>query len=68
MCKKRDVIIFFAGVMAFHTISHITFAYFFTLPMQFSFITLTPTLNFWIIVASAIITGTLLWWASKLKK
>lgn len=68
MCTKRDVIIFSAGAMAFHTLSHIAFAFFFTLPLQFSFITLTPTLNFWAIITSAIMTGALLWWAAQLKK
>jgi hypothetical protein len=68
MFSKRDIIIFCAGAAAFHTLSHIGLSLFATLPMEFSFITLTPVLNFWAILISAGITGTLLWWASTLKK
>lgn len=68
MCSKRDIIVFFAGAQAFHTLSHILLGLFVTLPMQLSFMTLTPLLNFWAILINAGVTAVLLWWASTLKK
>jgi len=68
MCKLRDVVIFFAGAEFFHTISHIILPYFFTMPLNMSFMVLTTRLNCWAIAANAIITIALLWWAYKLRK
>lgn len=67
MWSKKDFIIFFAGVEAFHTISHIIVAATGVLPLQFTFITWTQQLNIIAIIVNAIITGGLLWWASRLK-
>ncbi len=67
MLKLRDVLIFLAGAEFFHTLSHIILPYFVTLPLQLSFMTLTPNLNLFIIVINAIITILLLWWASRIK-
>lgn len=67
MLKLRDVVIFFAGAVFFHTLSHIMLPYFVRLPMDMGFMMFTPTLNIWAIVTSAILTIILLWWASRLK-
>lgn len=67
MCSKRDIVIFLAGAMAFHTISHIFLAYMGLLPLVVWSINLTVQLNRYIVAASGIITLALLWWAHKLK-
>jgi hypothetical protein len=68
MCSKRDIIIFFAGVSAFHTISHIMIGYLGILPLTFLGIDWTVQLNIISIAVNAIITLLLLWWAKNLKK
>lgn len=68
MLKLRDVIIFLAGAEFFHTLSHIILPYFVALPIQLSFMALTPNLNLLIIIINAIITLLLLWWASRLSR
>jgi hypothetical protein len=67
MWSKKDYIIFFAGVEAFHTLCHIIISISGTLPIQFFFITWTQPLNIIGIVVNAVITLGLLWWASRLK-
>lgn len=68
MISLRDIVIFFAGVMFFHTVSHIMVGFTIPLPFDFKFILLTSYMNTWIIVISAIFTILLLWWAYKLRK
>lgn len=68
MLKLRDVLIFLAGAEFFHTLSHIILPYFVSLPLQLSFMELTPNLNLIIIIINAIITILLLWWASRLSR
>lgn len=68
MFSFRDLIVFLAGAEFFHTISHIIMHYFIVLPISTKFFILTPTLNIWAIIINAVITGALLWWASKLKR
>lgn len=67
MFKLRDVVIFFAGVEFFHTISHLVLPYFMTLPIDMKFMVLTPTINMWIVITNAIITIALLFWAYRLR-
>lgn len=64
----RDVVIFFAGAEAFHTLSHLLLAYVFKFPLDLNFIVLTATMNLWAIVFNGLITLALLWWASRLPK
>jgi hypothetical protein len=68
MCKLRDLIIFLAGAQFFHTISHILLPFLITLPLDMRVITITSTVNLWIIIINALITILLLWWACKLGK
>lgn len=68
MCSKRDVVIFFAGVSAFHTISHIMIGYLGILPLTFLSIEWTQNLNMLAIGLNVVITVALLWWAKNLKK
>lgn len=68
MCSKRDLVIFFAGVAAMHTLSHLMIGYLGVLPMTFMSIEWTQNLNMITIVASAVLTVALLWWAKNLKK
>jgi len=56
MCSKRDVIIFFAGVAAMHTLGHIMVGYLGMLPMTFMSIEWTQNLNIFAIALNAIIT------------
>lgn len=65
---KKEWIIFFAGAQTLHTVSHILLAYSGTLPIQFFSYIITEKFNGWAIVINALITGWLLWWASKTKK
>lgn len=67
MSKSRDVVIFFAGAVFFHTISHIMLPFYIPLPLNVDFMVLTPMLNWVIVIASAAVTVMLLWWASRLK-
>lgn len=67
MCSKRDVIIFFAGVEAFHTLSHLLISFTDTLPIKVFSITWTQQLNVLGIVINGIITLGLFYWASRLK-
>lgn len=67
MCSKRDMVIFAAGALALHTISHLTLQFSHILPLKMFGFTLTSDLNMYAIGGSAVITIALLWWASKLK-
>lgn len=65
MITKRDVLIFLAGAMAFHTLSHLVLAVSGILPFTFFNIVWTQNKNTLAIVLNAIITFGLLWWAGK---
>jgi uncharacterized PurR-regulated membrane protein YhhQ (DUF165 family) len=67
MWTKREVIIFFAGVEAFHTLSHLSLNVSGQLPMRVFGFNVTAGLNAWAIVVNAAITAALLWWARRLK-
>ncbi len=67
MWSKREIIIFFAGAEAFHTLVHIFFSFAVQLPIQVFTISLTPQLNMFAIVLNLIITIGLIWWANSLK-
>lgn len=67
MWSKKDFIIFFAGVEAFHTISHIVMGFTGVLPIQVFFVTWTQQLNIIAAVVNGLITIGLLWWASRLR-
>jgi hypothetical protein len=67
MFSRRDLVIFFAGFEAFHTLSHIIMQFLNILPLHLSFMTLTQQFNFFAIIINAFITVGLLWWASQLK-
>jgi len=64
--SKRDIVIFFAGIQTFHTLSHIAINYLGILPIELV-INWTQQLNVLAIGINAIITLWLFWWASKLK-
>lgn len=64
----RDIILFFAGFEAMHTLSHIVFAYTVKLPVDMTYVVLTPTINYWGIAINGAITIGLLWLASRLKR
>lgn len=68
MFSWRDLVVFLAGAEFFHTLSHILIGYFFTLPLDMKFMTLTPTMNMWAIVINGIITVVLIGWATRLQK
>ena len=61
-CSKKSVVIFLAGAMAFHLLSHIVMYFAHILPMSFFGIMQTDQLNAYIIAISAVITVALLWW------
>jgi len=65
---KREVVIFFAGVEAFHTFSHLILGVSGQLPIRVFGFTLTAGRNAWAVVANAAITAALLWWAGRLKR
>ncbi len=65
---KREVVIFFAGVEAFHTLSHLSLSTSGQLPMRVFGFALTVGRNAWAIVVNAAITAALLWWARRLKR
>ena len=65
---KREVVIFFTGFEAFHTLSHLALSVSAQLPMRVFGFTVTAGLNAWAIVGNAVITAALLWWAGRLKR
>ena len=68
MWTKREVVIFFAGVEAFHTFAHLEWSISGQLPIRVFGFTLTPGRNAWAIVVNALITAALLLWARRLKR
>ena len=67
----RDMVIFFAGVSAFHMLTHFWLAMSDMLPMSvplFPSLTITQGMNVFIIVVNAFVTAGLLYWAHRLKK
>lgn len=64
----RDIVVFFAGAEAFHTIAHIMIALSVNLPLQTKYLTLTSTMNSWSIVINGALTLVLLWLARMLAK
>ena len=67
MFSLKNVLIFLAGAAFFHTLSHILLPFFVELPLKTKVIYLTPALNFWAVIISAIITVVLLFWAKRVK-
>ena len=65
---KREVVIFFAGVEAFHTLSHLVLSVSGQLPMRVFGFNDTAGLNVWAIVVNAAVTVALFWWASKVRR
>lgn len=68
MFSKRDLIIFLAGATTFHALAHIMLGYWGMLPMQFGPLLLTPQLNTFVIIISAVVAVGLLWWAQGLRR
>lgn len=68
MLKLREVLIFLAGAEFLHTLSHLFLAFYATLPLDFKFMILTPSLNFWAIIINGTFTVLLLIWAAKLPR
>ena len=66
----RDVVVFFAGAEAFHTLSHIGLGMSGLLPMSVSWfpVEVTPGLNAFAVVVNALVTCGLLYWAHRLTK
>jgi hypothetical protein len=66
----RDVLLFFAGAEAFHTLSHVWLGLSGMLPMEIQFpsITITQNLNVIAIVVNALVTVVLLYGAKRLTK
>ena len=68
MLKLREVLIFLAGAEFLHTLSHLFLASYATLPLDFKFMILTPSLNFWAMIINGTLTAVLLIWASRLPR
>jgi hypothetical protein len=68
MWTKREIIIFFAGFEAFHTLSHLALAVSGQLPMRLFGFNVSAELNVWAIVVNAAITAVLVAWASKVRR
>jgi hypothetical protein len=67
MWSKKDVLIFFAGGEAFHTLSHILLPMYIHLPIQIGPINYTQQWNMYAIGINTLITIALLWWVSRTK-
>ncbi len=67
MFSKRDLLIFFAGVEAFHAWSHLLFYFSGLLPLHIFFITLTPQLTLLAALFNGAVSVGLLMWAAKIK-
>ena len=68
MWTKREIVIFFAGFEAFHTLSHLALSVSGQLPIRVFGFTVTAGLNAWAIAVNAAITAAVLWWAARLKR
>lgn len=66
----KDVLVFFAGAEAFHTLSHIWLGLSGMLPMEIRFpsITITQGLNVFAILVNALVTAGLLYGAKRVSK
>ncbi len=67
MWSKKDSLIFLAGAMTLHTLSHLMIHFANVLPLKFYGIVLTYSFNFYVIIFSTVITIALLWWALHIK-
>lgn len=65
MCTQRDILVFAAGAMAFHTISHIIMPTIIPLPLHVISFNFTAGMNIVAIVFSAAATLALLYFAQK---
>lgn len=68
MFTLRDFLIFIAGGVMVHLLSHITLAVSGVLPVTVGGVEITPQVNMVAIVLNALITIGLLWWASRLPR
>ncbi len=68
MFSKKEIIIFFAGFEASHTLTHIFMRFLGMLPVHIAHIVWTEQLNNWSIIINLIITAALIWWARNLKR
>ncbi len=66
MWTTKEIVIFFAGAEAFHTISHLVIGYTHILPTKVWGITWDQKLNRIAIIANAVITAALLLYATRL--
>jgi hypothetical protein len=67
MCTKKEVVIFLAGVEAFHTFMHLVF-YGYGITFKLPWMTVTSQWNLGAFLVNLLITVGLLYWASKVKK
>lgn len=65
MWSKREIIIFFTGAQAFHTLSHILIGMSDILPIKFIGINWTSKFNIYAIIINGIITLGLFYWAEQ---
>lgn len=63
MFSRKELLIFLAGAMAFHTLSHIVLYWSNILPIEAFGVLVTPQLNIVAIVVNALITIGLLYYA-----
>jgi hypothetical protein len=66
MYSLREIIIFFAGVQAFHTFTHLAFMFSGILPITIWGIHFTPLLNIAALIINGLSTVALMWWAAQL--
>lgn len=64
MLTTREIIAFFAGAEAFHTLTHIFMSFSGMLPLKFYSINWTQQLNMYGIIINLVITVALFWWFS----
>lgn len=67
MWSKREILIFFTGAEAFHTMSHVLLPMLIQLPIKIWTYNYTKQWNMYVIAINALITIALLWWVSKSK-
>lgn len=64
----RDIVIFLAGVEAFHTFLHLLLPYFIKLPIEMAHTTFTPMFNFLGFLINGAITIGLILLASRMNR
>jgi hypothetical protein len=64
----KNILIFLAGAMAMHTVSHLVLPYYMEMPVVSKMVTVTTAVNWFIVIISGLITAALIYAAYRISK